>query len=125
MKKRTTVGMTLAASVIAVALLVGPGAASAGGKRNCNIDGRQTQMGASYVTSVKAKRTSCRKAVRVVKAFHSCRKRSGGADGRCKGRVKGFKCSERREGVPNIQYNAKVKCKKGAKRVWSTYTQNV
>lgn len=116
-----TVAVCLAAFAVSLAA-AGPVAA---GKRSCNIDGRQTELGASYVTSVQKKGVSCRKAIRVVKAFHKCRQENGGSDGRCKGRVKGFKCEEDREGVPNIQYNSEVTCRDGDKRVWQTYTQNV
>jgi hypothetical protein len=80
-------------------------------------------VGASYVTSLKVRNTSCRKGEKVVKAFHSCRKNNGGSDGRCNSAVEGFKCDEgKRESTP-AQYNAKVVCTKGGKKVVHTYTQ--
>ena len=97
---------------------------AAGKRAACDISGQQTDLGASYVTSLKVKNTSCKKGAKVIKAYHQCRKDNGGADGRCHSRVEGFKCEEgSRESTP-AQYNAKVKCKKGAKKVKSTYTQN-
>jgi len=119
---------------LALCAVVGAGALAAGsagaddpgaGKRAaCDISGQQTDLGASYVTSLKVKNTSCKKGAKVIKAYHQCRKANGGADGRCHSRVEGYKCEEGdRESTP-AQYNAKVKCKKGAKKVKSTYTQN-
>jgi len=93
--------------------------------RGCNISGQETKLGASYVTSLSAKNTSCGTGKKVVKAFNKCRKKNGGANGHCKSKVKGFKCNEgKRNGVPGVQYSAKVKCKKGGKKVVFNYTQN-
>jgi hypothetical protein len=76
------------------------------------------------VTSLKVRNTSCKKGDKVVIAFHNCRKDNGGSDGRCNQVVLGFSCQEgKREQAP-AQYNAKVKCKKGDKKVVHTYTQN-
>ena len=45
----------------------------------------------------------------MIAAYHACRRDNGGADGRCKKKVKGYKCEEgKREGVPGVQYSAKV-----------------
>ena len=45
----------------------------------------------------------------MIAAYHKCRRDNGGADGRCKKKVKGYKCKEgEREGVPGVQYSAKV-----------------
>lgn len=100
-------------------------APAAGAKRAaCDISGDERDLGASYVTSLKVKNTSCKKGEKVIKAYHQCRKANGGADGHCNSRVEGFKCEEGdRESTP-AQYNAKVKCEKGDKKVKSTYTQN-
>jgi hypothetical protein len=127
-----TAPIRLALAVLAAAALAAlPAAAQQGGAQGhagkrvaCDISGQQTDLGASYVTSLKVKNTSCKKGAKVIKAYHQCRKANGGADGRCHSRVEGYKCEEgRRESTP-AQYNAKVKCKKGAKKVKSTYTQN-
>jgi len=80
---------------------------------------------ASYVTSIKVKRLSCSKGRKVVKAYHKCRKRRGGNNGRCGG-VKGYSCGEsRRQSVPGVQYSTTMKCRKGGHKVTSSYTQNV
>jgi hypothetical protein len=114
------------ASAISAGASSGTDAQAAAAKRECDISGQQTDLGASYVTSLKVRNTGCGKGKKVVKAFHECRKANGGRDGHCNHKVLGFKCNEgAREGVPDVQYNAKVRCKKGDKRVVHTYTQNV
>jgi hypothetical protein len=94
----------------------------------CNISGKQQQLGASYVTSLKVQGVSCAKAEKVIKAYHQCRHQNGGAAGTCSDTLLGFKCKDgKRTGVPNVQYNATAKCHKVAnasKRVKSRYTQN-
>jgi hypothetical protein len=94
----------------------------------CDINGKQQDLGASYVTSLKVQGVSCVKGERVIKAYHRCRHQSGGPAGNCSGTVLGFSCKDgRRTGVPNVQYNATAKCRKvsdSAKRIKSTYTQN-
>lgn len=101
-----------------------PGAAAAVSFKRCDISGQQTKLGASYVTSLKVSSVSCRKGKKVIKAYHRCRKAKGG--GVCGNPGKGFRCKEgKRVGVPDVQYSATVKCRKGKKRVKSAYTQNV
>jgi hypothetical protein len=94
----------------------------------CNISGKQQQLGASYVTSLKVQGVACAKAEKVIKAYHQCRHESGGPAGTCGSTLLGFKCNDgKRTGVPNVQYNATTKCHKvsnPSKRVKSRYTQN-
>jgi hypothetical protein len=94
----------------------------------CDITGKQQDLGASYVTSLKVQGVSCTKGEKVIKAYHQCRHQSGGPAGECNDTVLGFKCKDgKRTGVPNVQYNATAKChnaSNASKRVKSTYTQN-
>ena len=94
----------------------------------CDISGQQQNLGASYVTSLKVQGVSCAKGEKVIRAYHQCRHQSGGAAGSCGATVLGFKCKDgKRQGVPNVQYNATAKCHKvsnASKRVKSRYTQN-
>lgn len=121
--------IAIAGLMLGVVAMLGATAADGGqanASRKCNIDGQQTKLGASYVTGVNAKRVSCGKAKKVVKAFHKCRKRNGGANGKCRSKVKGFKCNEgKRSGVKGVQYSARVSCKRGGQKVGHKYTQNV
>jgi hypothetical protein len=94
----------------------------------CDISGKQQQLGASYVTSLKVQGVSCTKGEKVIRAYHRCRHQSGGAAGTCGSTPLGFRCKDgKRTGVPNVQYNATAKCHKvsnPSKRVKSRYTQN-
>jgi hypothetical protein len=113
-------------AALALLALATAGGASAGAPQaraagNCHLSTyEQRHMGATYVTSLRVKRTSCGTGKAVVRAFNKCRK---GPRGRCHRKVKRFSCSERRSGV-SVQFNSTVNCKRGGKRVHFTYTQN-
>ncbi len=91
----------------------------------CNINGRQQNLGASYVTSIQVSGVSCAQAEKAVVAYHHCRLANGGAGGTCKSTVQGFTCTEgARQSVPGVHYNAMVECRKGTTEIKSSYTQN-
>ena len=129
---RRVISGTVLAAGLAVGLFAQTGAAApterVAGFTPCNISGKQRQLGASYVTSLKVQGVSCAKAEKVVKAYHRCRHQNGGPAGSCGSTLLGFKCKDgKRTGVPNVQYNATAKCHKASnpsKRVKSRYTQN-
>jgi hypothetical protein len=92
---------------------------------SCNINGRQQNLGASYVTSIQVAKVGCEGAEKVVVAYHHCRLASGGPGGTCKTAVVGFNCTEgSRQSVPGVQYNATVDCRRGDAEIKSSYTQN-
>ena len=120
-------------STALVALLV-PSLVAAGGAgasspsvhaaRKCGLSlHEQRHMGASYVTSLSVKKTSCKKGKAVVRAYHKCR-RAHGWKGKCGHKVKGYSCKRKYLAKSTFQYDARVTCKRGAKRVVHTYTQN-
>jgi hypothetical protein len=91
----------------------------------CNIDGKQQNLGASYVTSIDVAKVSCGQAEKVVLAYHHCRQQNGGAGGTCSTAVEGFTCTEgARQQVPGVQFNATADCHKGDAEIKSSYTQN-
>jgi len=91
----------------------------------CDINGRQQDLGASYVTSIEVAGLSCGQAEKVVVAYHHCRLQNGGAGGTCTTAVQGFNCTEgARQSVPGVQFNATADCRKGDVEIKSTYTQN-
>ncbi len=114
----------------AAVLLALPGAASAqdtGGPqaqaaKRCGISGQQRSFGPTYVLSLSARNVSCRRAKRVVRAYHNCRFRNGGRRGRCRG-VLGYRCSESRSGIRS-QFDARAVCRNGGRLVTHRYTQN-
>lgn len=91
----------------------------------CDINGKQRNLGASYVTSIEVAKVSCGQAEKVVAAYHACRQQSGGAGGTCDTPVMSFNCTEGpRQSVPGVQFNATVECRSGAAEIKSSYTQN-
>jgi hypothetical protein len=92
---------------------------------NCDINGKQQNLGASYVTSIQVAKVGCGQAEKVVVAYHHCRLANGGAGGTCTTAVEGFNCTEGpRQSVPGVQFNASADCRKGDAEIKSTYTQN-
>jgi hypothetical protein len=92
---------------------------------SCNIDGKQRNLGASYVTTIQVANVSCSQAEKVVTAYHECRRKNGGAGGTCDTAVMGFTCTEgARQSVPGVQFNATADCRKGDAEIKSDYTQN-
>ena len=101
------------------------GSTSTAALSSCNIDGKQQNLGASYVTSIEVAKVSCPQAEKVVAAYHRCRTDNGGAGGTCDAPVQGFTCTEgSRQSVPGVQFNATADCKKGEAEIKSSYTQN-
>jgi hypothetical protein len=101
------------------------GSTSAAALSPCDINGKQQNLGASYVTSIEVAKVSCGQAEKVVVAYHHCRLANGGPGGTCKTSVAGFACTEgSRQSVPGVQFNATADCRKGDSEIKSTYTQN-
>ena len=129
---RTTLALGLSA------LVIGGGTAAAGAdtdeatkvtsKASCSLTLAQARSTfATYLQPpIKTRGVSCGKALKVIKAFHECRKDNGGKDGRCKSRVDGYKCDEgKRTGVPGVRYEANVVCKKGSKKIKHLYQMSL
>jgi len=117
------VALSAALPAVASSESSGPGP-QAGAARACNISGQEDSLGATYVTTLRVSGTTCANAKKVVRAFHACRRRNGGSDGRCRSRVFDYRCSERRLNVIRSQYDARVRCTKPGREVFHTYTQN-
>ncbi len=113
---------TLAACAVLCAVATA-GQPLAHAAKRCSVRGVERKLGPSYVTSLAVRGTSCRNGKKLVTAYYRCRVRSAGARGHCRRRVLGYRCSERREGIP-VQFDARVRCSKGRKHVTHTYTQN-
>ena len=126
---RLVTALAATALIVAIPATASADGPSASASRNCPLSADQQRNGfppASYVTSIRVFNTSCRKGKSVIRGYHKCRKAHGGANGRCPNRVLRFRCSEgARESVPGVQYSAKVTCRRGARKIVSTYTQNV
>lgn len=112
---------SLAALLLAVGLVAAPAASAA---TNCQ-KGKERKLGATYVTKLTTKGTSCATGRTISKAFHSCRKKKGVA-GYCKSKVKGYTCTEKRPAALKIatQFTGVVTCRSGSKRVTQEYQQD-
>jgi hypothetical protein len=92
---------------------------------SCNINGKQRDFNASYVTSLQVSKATCPQAEEVIAMYHHCRLQTGHPDGTCDTPVRGFTCTEGpRQTVPGVQYNGTVDCRNGDLEIRSTYTQN-
>src|SRR3954469_17892852 len=118
---------------LAVALVAGCGGGSSDNSEststaaltNCDINGKQQNLGASYVTSIEVAKVTCGQAEKVVVAYHRCRLTNGGPGGTCETTGMGFDCTEgARQSVPGVQFNATADCRNGAAQINSSYTQN-
>ena len=93
---------------------------TASASRTCSV-GDYMSYGTTYVHWIRARNASCRRARRLVRAFHRCRQ---GPRDRC-GRVDGYSCSENRFNKSRFQYDSVATCRRGGKVVKHKYTQNI
>jgi hypothetical protein len=104
---------------------VSSGSTSTAALSSCDINGKQQNLGASYVTTIQVAKVSCAQAEKVITAYHLCRRQNGGAGGTCETPVMSFNCTEGpRQSVPGVQFNATADCRSGAADIKSSYTQN-
>jgi hypothetical protein len=123
---RTLIGISLAAALLAAAIVPATAPAAAHRATPCTLTTHdQRHLGASYVTSLSVVKTSCAAGKNVTLAFNRCRTSGGKPQGECHRKVGHYTCTEKRyDAVPGVQYSSKVTCAWGQKRVLSTYTQN-
>lgn len=108
-------------ALVAFALLAPSAHAKSCGLSKAEQGGsKPSTLGPTYVNGLSAKKTSCGKAKGVVKAYHACR----GSKTSCSKKVKGYSCAQKKLDSSPIQYQARVTCSKGAKRVTHVYSQN-
>lgn len=107
--------LTLAAPTAAPAR--SPDGPAAAASKTCKV-GNSRGYGTTYVRWIRATHTSCKRAKRVIRAFHACRK---GARGKC-GHVGGWSCSENRN-FGRGSFDSTATCRNGGKVVKHGYTQ--
>lgn len=108
-------------ATMSLALLAFAAPSSASAKRCLGSQGSRS-LGPTYVLQVTVTHTSCDTGKAVVRAYDRCRRRHGGARGRCPSRVLRYRCSETRRSIPT-QFDAKATCARGDRRVRFTYSQ--
>jgi hypothetical protein len=110
------------AALLATAAVIVLAAAPAARATTC-ADGRLPD-GNGYFTSLTVTKVSCKTGKRVVLAYYTCRIKKG-KKARCTDKVLGYSCREvKRTQIPT-EINARVTCKRGARRVMHTYQQNL
>jgi hypothetical protein len=113
--------LAFAALVATAAVIVLPAAPAA--RATTCADGRLPN-GNGYFTSLTVTKVSCKTGKRVVLAYYKCRIKKG-KKARCTDKVLGYSCREiKRTQIPT-EINARVTCKRGARRVVHTYQQNL
>jgi hypothetical protein len=106
-------------AALAIALFAGAPPARAA---SCS-DGRLPN-GNGYFTSLTVTKVSCKTGKRVVLAYYKCRIKKG-KKARCTDKVLGYSCKELKRTQIPTEINARVSCKRGARRVVHTYQQNL
>lgn len=112
----------LAAVAVLVALPLGASASapSASASKSCGVSKKPRALGPTYTLGLSVKGTSCANGRGFVRSYYKCR---GGGKGRCRRKVSGYRCSEKRSNVIRTQFDARVTCKKGRRRITHKYTQ--
>lgn len=106
-------------ALLATPALAGASDPRASAARSCAVP---KYPGSGYFTSLSVKGVTCAKGRKVALAHYRCRTENG-RKGRCSRRVLRFSCSEQRTSIPT-QFDSRVTCRRGAKRVTFTYQQN-
>jgi hypothetical protein len=122
MQGRLRTGALVVAAMLALAVCAISARADSGAlaARSCTAP---DYPGSGYFTSLTVKRTTCAAGRKLARAYYRCRTETGPA-GRCQRRVLGYTCSEQRNSIPT-ELDARVRCKRGAKRVTHTYQQDL
>jgi hypothetical protein len=119
--RRRALGASVVAVLLSVCAVVPAGGAStASATRACRPP---DYPGSGYFTSLTVKHTTCRTGRKLALAYYRCRTESGRA-GRCHRRVMRFRCTEERNRIAT-EIDARVRCRRGERRVTHTYQQNL
>jgi len=108
--------LAAAATIAAAVPLLGAGPAAA--TKSCTPG---AYPGDGYFTSLKVTGISCAGGRDVERGHYRCRTRHG-IKGKCSS-FSGYHCTEVRQAIAT-EYNARVTCKKGSRKVVFTYQQN-
>ena len=123
---KTRISIFAVFALLAVAAMAMSATAGASGpsafaaSKNCSPP---KYPGNGYFTSLKVSGTGCTTGKRVALSHYKCRTKHG-KKGRCSSRVRGFRCSEKRNSIPT-EINSIVTCKDGGKTVKFSYQQNI
>jgi hypothetical protein len=118
---RTTAAVLVGFACAAPTLLPAPPAVAATHAATCRKLPRYPGVG--YYTSLKVTHVSCTTGVRIMRAHYRCRTRTR-TSGTCRTVPRyHYRCTERRV-MSSIEYDARVTCRRGSRRVVYTYQQD-
>ena len=112
-----------AAALAAPAAPASTASPEASASATCSLRGYYRTLGASYVYRLTVRAISCATGRSLVRSYNACRRRNGGADGRCS-YVRGYSCTEFRRSS-RYQFDATASCRSGLRRFVVSYTQNI
>jgi hypothetical protein len=123
--RRAAIAMVAAGSCLATAQVAAPAVAAPATAQAARACAPPKYPGSGYFTSLRVSGTSCSTGRKVALAHYRCR-RAHGVRGYCRHRVLHFRCTESRPSSARTktEYNARVTCKRGSRRVVFTYQQN-
>ena len=116
---RSLLLLALAAALSLAAATAAHASVDAQAARTCSVP---NYPGSGYFLSLSVKGVTCTTGRKVTLAHYRCRTARSRA-GRCHRKVLHYSCSERRHSIA-IEYDSRVTCKRGSKRVIYTYQQN-
>lgn len=95
--------------------------------KSCASPARKSGLKGGYFSKLRVTNVNCAEGKRVVYAYYSCRMKKGGKKASCHGRtIRNLRCTEYRDPDLSIptEFNARVTCKRGSKKVVHVYQQN-
>jgi hypothetical protein len=117
---RSLLVFALAAALSLVAATAAHASVDAQAARTCSVP---KYPGSGYFLRLSVKRVGCATGRKVALAHYRCRTAKSRA-GRCRKKVLGYSCSERRQSIAT-EIDSRVTCRRGSKRVISDYQQNI
>lgn len=118
---RTFLAVAAAIGLLAVPATAGASSPSAtAATKSCSVSSKPRALGPTYTLGLSVRGTSCANGRGFVRSYFKCR---GGGRGKCRRRVLGYRCSERRSNVIRTQFDARVTCKKRGRGITHKYTQ--
>jgi len=113
----------LAAACACAAVSAAPTAAGVPAARAAKTCAVPRYPGTGYFTSLTVARAGCSTGRRLAIAYYRCRTHHG-PGGRCHRRVLGYSCREHRNSIPT-EIDARVRCRRGSRRIVHTYQQDL
>jgi hypothetical protein len=117
-------GIAVTAGLASVGIIAAPVAAGSPAARAARVCTPPDYPGSGYFTSLTVKHVGCSTGRKLAVAYYRCRIENGGRDGRCNRRVMRYRCTEVRNRIAT-EIDARVRCRRGIKRIIHTYQQNL